>query len=42
MCADALVCADGFGFLQRFYSVFDTSNAQVGLATTAFTDATTN
>ena len=29
-------------FLQRFYSVFDTGNAQVGLATTAFTDATTN
>lgn len=33
---------DGFAFLQRFYSVFDTGNAQVGLATTAFTDATTN
>ncbi|EKM51579.1 uncharacterized protein PHACADRAFT_261805 [Phanerochaete carnosa HHB-10118-sp] len=33
---------NGFAFLQRFYSVFDTGNAQVGLATTAFTDATTN
>lgn len=33
---------DGFAFLQRFYSVYDTGNAQVGLATTAFTDATTN
>ncbi|GJE88453.1 pepsin-like aspartic proteases [Phanerochaete sordida] len=33
---------NGFAFLQRFYSVFDTGNAQVGLATTSFTDATTN
>jgi hypothetical protein len=33
---------DGFGFLQRFYSVFDTTNAQVGFATTEFTNATTN
>lgn len=33
---------DGFAFLQRFYSVYDTGNAQVGLATTPFTDATTN
>lgn len=33
---------DGFGFLQRFYSVFDTTNSRVGFATTAFTDATTN
>lgn len=33
---------DGFGFLQRFYSVFDTTNAQVGFATTEFTTATTN
>ncbi|KAJ7486176.1 acid protease [Mycena galericulata] len=33
---------DGFGFLQRFYSVFDTTNSQVGFATTEFTDATTN
>ena len=33
---------DGFAFLQRFYSVFDTGNSQVGLATTAFTDAETN
>ncbi|TDL16262.1 acid protease, partial [Rickenella mellea] len=28
---------DGFVFLQRFYSVYDTTNAQVGLATTQFT-----
>ncbi|KAJ6508374.1 acid protease [Mycena sanguinolenta] len=33
---------DGFGFLQRFYSVFDTTNAQVGFATTEFTTAETN
>ncbi|KAH8100001.1 acid protease [Cristinia sonorae] len=33
---------DGFGFLQRFYSVYDTGNSQVGLATTPFTDAETN
>ncbi|KAK7681605.1 hypothetical protein QCA50_015338 [Cerrena zonata] len=33
---------DGFAFLQRFYSVYDTGNAQVGLATTPFTDAETN
>jgi len=33
---------NGFTFLQRFYSVFDTGNVQVGLATTPFTDATTN
>ncbi|KAJ6549506.1 acid protease [Mycena sp. CBHHK59/15] len=33
---------DGFGFLQRFYSVFDTTNSQVGFAVTEFTNATTN
>ncbi|KAJ7601049.1 acid protease [Mycena floridula] len=33
---------DGFGFLQRFYSVYDTTNSQVGLATTPFTTAETN
>jgi len=33
---------NGFVFLQRFYSVFDTGNTQVGLATTPFTDAETN
>ena len=37
-----LSIADGFGWLQRFYSVYDTGNAQVGIATTPFTDATTN
>ncbi|CCM04929.1 uncharacterized protein FIBRA_07126 [Fibroporia radiculosa] len=33
---------NGFGWLQRFYSIFDTTNAQVGIATTPYTDATTN
>ncbi|TFK88713.1 acid protease [Polyporus arcularius HHB13444] len=33
---------NGFAFLQRFYSVYDTGNTQVGLATTQFTDAETN
>ncbi|KAJ7751197.1 aspartic peptidase domain-containing protein [Mycena maculata] len=33
---------NGYAFLERFYSVFDTGNKQVGFATTAFTTATTN
>ncbi|KAF8204086.1 aspartic protease [Pholiota molesta] len=33
---------NGYTFLERFYSVFDTANKQVGFATTPFTDATTN
>ncbi|KAF5344922.1 hypothetical protein D9758_011584 [Tetrapyrgos nigripes] len=28
---------NGFGFLQRFYSVYDTTNARVGIAETPFT-----
>jgi hypothetical protein len=36
------IILDGFVFLQRFYSVYDTTNSQVGLATTQFTQATTN
>jgi cathepsin E len=32
----------GMTFLERFYSVFDTGNHRVGLATTPFTNATTN
>ena len=34
--------ANGQTFLERFYSVFDTGNHRVGIATTPFTDATTN
>ncbi|KAI9450419.1 aspartic peptidase A1 [Lactarius psammicola] len=33
---------NGYAFLERFYSVFDTANNRVGLATTPFTRATTN
>ncbi|CAA7262864.1 unnamed protein product [Cyclocybe aegerita] len=33
---------NGFGFLQRFYSVYDTTNNRVGLANTPFTMTTTN
>lgn len=33
---------NGYGFLERFYSVFDTANRRVGFATTPFTTATTN
>ncbi|KAJ3927519.1 MAG: aspartic peptidase domain-containing protein [Lentinula lateritia] len=33
---------DGYVFLERFYSVFDTTNSRVGFATTSFTTATTN
>jgi cathepsin E len=33
---------NGYAFLERFYSVFDTTNRRVGFATTPFTFATTN
>ncbi|KII85185.1 hypothetical protein PLICRDRAFT_334879 [Plicaturopsis crispa FD-325 SS-3] len=33
---------DGYTFLERYYSVFDTSNSQVGFASTAFTDSESN
>jgi len=33
---------NGQSFLERFYSVYDTANRRVGLATTPFTTATTN
>ena len=32
----------GMTFLERFYSVFDTGNGRVGLASTPFTNATIN
>ncbi|KAG6817907.1 hypothetical protein H0H87_012375 [Tephrocybe sp. NHM501043] len=33
---------NGYAFLERFYSVFDTANQRIGFATTPFTTATTN
>jgi cathepsin E len=33
---------NGYTFLERFYAVFDTAQHRVGLATTAFTKATSN
>ncbi|KIK55675.1 hypothetical protein GYMLUDRAFT_263999 [Collybiopsis luxurians FD-317 M1] len=33
---------NGYAFLERFYSVYDTGNNRVGIATTPFTKATTN
>ncbi|EIW80819.1 acid protease [Coniophora puteana RWD-64-598 SS2] len=33
---------NGYAFLERYYSVYDTTNSQVGFATTANTDATSN
>ncbi|TFY59343.1 hypothetical protein EVJ58_g5834 [Rhodofomes roseus] len=33
---------NGYAFLERFYSVFDTTNSQVGFAETSYTSATTN
>ncbi|KAI6145240.1 aspartic peptidase domain-containing protein [Pisolithus tinctorius] len=37
-----LYFVNGQAFLERFYSVFDTTNARVGFATTPYTDAITN
>ncbi|KAJ8593752.1 acid protease [Rhizopogon salebrosus TDB-379] len=33
---------NGYTFLERFYSVFDTTNQRVGFATTIYTDSTAN
>ena len=33
---------NGYAFLERFYSVFDTTNSQIGFASTSYTDATSN
>ena len=33
---------NGYGFLERFYAVYDTGNSRVGFATTPFTHAETN
>ncbi|KAG2121621.1 acid protease [Suillus clintonianus] len=32
----------GYTFLERFYSIFDTTNQRVGFATTAYTESTSN
>ncbi|KAK7048636.1 acid protease [Favolaschia claudopus] len=39
---NGLCFINGYTFLQRFYSVYDTSNSQVGFATTAHTMAESN
>ena len=33
---------DGMTFLERFFTVFDSAGSRFGIATTQFTDATTN
>ena len=33
---------NGYVFLERYYTVYDTANKRVGFAPTPFTDATTN
>ncbi|KZT72870.1 family A1 protease [Daedalea quercina L-15889] len=33
---------NGYAFLERFYSVFDTTNSQIGFAETQYTSATSN
>ncbi|EPQ56856.1 aspartic proteinase [Gloeophyllum trabeum ATCC 11539] len=33
---------NGYTFLERFYTVFDTTTSSIGFATTSYTDATTN
>ncbi|KAI9450012.1 aspartic peptidase A1 [Lactarius psammicola] len=33
---------NGYTFLERFYTVYDTTNRRIGIATTPFTTATTN
>ena len=33
---------NGYAFLERFYTVYDTTNSRFGIATTPFTKATTN
>ena len=33
---------DGMTFLERFFAVFDAGNSQFGIATSPFTDSTSN
>ncbi|KAF9473455.1 aspartic protease [Pholiota conissans] len=39
---EGLDFVNGYTFLERFYSVYDTTNFRIGVATTPFTKATTN
>jgi hypothetical protein len=39
---EGLDFVNGYAFLERFYSVFDTDNSRVGFATTSCTDSTLN
>ncbi|KAF9262866.1 acid protease [Marasmius fiardii PR-910] len=41
-CGSGLDFINGFTFLQRFYSVYDTTNSQIGFAETKYTRAETN
>ncbi|KAI6132457.1 acid protease [Pisolithus croceorrhizus] len=34
--------ANGYAFLERYYSIYDTTNARVGFAATSYTDSTSN
>lgn len=33
---------NGYAFLERYYSIYDTANARVGFAATSYTDSTSN
>ncbi|KAG1830200.1 acid protease [Suillus variegatus] len=39
---DTFGFVNGYTFLERFYSIFDTTNKRVGFATTAYTESTSN
>jgi cathepsin E len=40
--AQGIPCICGYSFLERYYTVFDTTKKQVGFATTPFTTADSN
>lgn len=37
-----LLWTDGYAFLERFYTYYDTSNSKIGIANTPFTQAKVN
>jgi cathepsin E len=39
---NSIECINGYSFLERYYSVFDTTNGRIGFATTQFTMADIN